>query len=201
MFNDKKLMMIVIGGSMAGCLAPSPDDGGETARTEAVTSAPDSVRDDALLYRNAISRTELRQQLQLQLQRFPGGVQIAENEVAYQDGAFVMTFALPEQANQPQATADCPSGWFCFYDHASFGYPRGKLSDRGWQDLSQFGWSDRTESVHNNTTTRVEFDNHFDFGNPANGHTFDELNIFGANAHTTLSTVSRPNTADHVFRF
>jgi hypothetical protein len=121
-------------------------------------------------------------------------MQIAENEIAYDGGAFVMTFALPEQAITPLATADCPSGWFCFYDQASFGYPRGKLSDHGWQDLAPFGWSDRTE-------TRVEFDNHVDFGNPANGPTFDELNIFGANAHTALSTVSRPNTADHVFRF
>jgi hypothetical protein len=200
MFEYKKLMMIVIGASMAGCLAP-PDEGGETAGTEALASAPGDIHDDALLHRNATSRAELRQQVQLQLQLFPGGVQIDENEVAYQGGAFVMTFALPEQAIRPRATADCPSGWFCFYDHANFGYPRGKLSDHGWQDLGPFGWSDRTESVHNNTTTRVEFDNHVDFGDPANGHTFDELDIFGADAHTTLSTVSRPNTADHVFRF
>lgn len=195
----QKLMMIVIGGSMAGCLAESMDEDVEIARTEPLAGAPDDMRDDALLHRDAISRAELQQQIQLQLQRFPDGMQIAENEVAYDGGAFVMTFALPEQAIAPRAAPDCPAGWFCFYDHPNFGYPRGKLSDRGWQDLASFGWSDRIESVHNNTSTAVEFINHFDFGDPANGHTFDFV-IFTVNAHTALSTVSVLNAADHVRR-
>lgn len=47
-----------------------------------------------------------------------------------------------------QAVADCPAGWFCFYDKPNYGGHRGKLSACGYQDLAAFGWKNRIESVY-----------------------------------------------------
>jgi hypothetical protein len=49
---------------------------------------------------------ELRQQIELQLRTVPGGRQIAPNEVAYDGGRFVVTFAYP--GTTPLAAPDCP---------------------------------------------------------------------------------------------
>ncbi|MEV6690357.1 hypothetical protein AB0M35_02605 [Micromonospora sp. NPDC051196] len=48
------------------------------------------------------------------------------------------------------AAADCPRGWFCFYDLPNFGYPRGQLSSCGWQSLSTWSWQFRVDSAHFN---------------------------------------------------
>lgn len=77
----------------------------------------------------------------------PGGKQINATEISYGDGAFVVT-VVPQPGTL--GAPDCPSGWFCFYDVINYGYPRGKLSDCGWQDLGWWGWRNRTESVHYN---------------------------------------------------
>jgi hypothetical protein len=58
------------------------------------------------------------------------------------------------------ALPDCPSGWFCFYDGTNFNYPRGRLSDCGWQDLGRYGWSDRTSSIDNSTGSTIDYENH-----------------------------------------
>src|SRR3954469_7012343 len=78
------------------------------------------------------------------LTEHPGGVQTGPADITYGDGRFVVTVARPFRS---LSGADCPSGWFCFYDHTGFGYPRGRLSDCGWQDLGTWGWRNRTESV------------------------------------------------------
>ncbi|KXK59350.1 hypothetical protein AWW66_24720 [Micromonospora rosaria] len=46
--------------------------------------------------------------------------------------------------------ADCPAGWFCFYEWPNYGYPRGRLSDCGRQNLADWQWHFRTESAHHN---------------------------------------------------
>src|SRR6266511_3440126 len=83
----------------------------------------------------------------------PGGRQINATEIAYGNGELIVTI-VPEAGIL--GVADCPTGWFCFYDYVNFGYPRGKLSDCGWQDLGNWGWRDRTESVHYNTASGSE---------------------------------------------
>lgn len=97
----------------------------------------------------ARSRQELQQQIDSHLTRFPGGVQINENEISYADGTFIMTFAKPGMLSDSQAAPDndCTFNWYCFYDGTNYTYPRGRLSSCGWQDLFDFGWHDRTESV------------------------------------------------------
>lgn len=100
----------------------------------------------------ARTKEELQAQIDAHLKRAPGGKQINENEISYGDGRFVVTFALPGQDSgtdhRKLNASDCnTTGWYCFYDGINFTYPRGRLSDCGWQDLDDFGWSDRTESV------------------------------------------------------
>jgi hypothetical protein len=147
-----------------------------------------------LLTKQAASAAELQAQVDLQLSVAPGGKQTAPNEVTYADGRFVVTFTKPGQV-QPLA-ADCPGGWFCFYEHANFGYPRGRLSDQGWQDLATFSWHDRTDSVHNNSNTAVDFDNH-----TVGGHENDVflfcVPAFGRDA----DVAPHRNRADHVYRY
>lgn len=127
------------------------------------------------------------------LAAYPGGVQINATDIAY--GILIVSVA-PEPGIL--ATPDCPSGWFCFYDDINFGYPRGKLSSCGWQDLAWWGWHDRTESVHYNMSSgSVWFINH------ASGttHTNDVLLFQVSTAVRTDADVSPyRNMADHVYR-
>jgi hypothetical protein len=95
------------------------------------------------------------------LAKHPGGTVLNDNEISYADGRFVVTLVKPPTAN---AIADCPAGWFCFYDRTAYGYPRGRLSDCGWQSLITYGWQDRVESVYYNLPRgSVEFR---DYGTP-----------------------------------
>ncbi|WFE33948.1 hypothetical protein [Micromonospora sp. WMMD975] len=77
----------------------------------------------------------------------PGGVPVGANEISYGDGALLVTLRAPAGT---YATADCPLGWYCFYDRPDFGYPRGKLSDCGRQNLATWQWQFRVASAHYN---------------------------------------------------
>jgi hypothetical protein len=86
------------------------------------------------------------------LANHPGGRQINATEIAYGDGDgdFIVTVVRPVGT---LAGPDCPSGWFCFYEYTFYRYPRGKLSDCGLQDLREWSWRNRTESVHYNMSS------------------------------------------------
>jgi hypothetical protein len=85
----------------------------------------------------------------------PGGVPLNDNEISYAGGRLVVTLARPANT---LAGADCPSGWFCFYERPDFGYPRGQLSSCGTQDLANWNWQYRVESAHyNHSSGRVVF--------------------------------------------
>jgi hypothetical protein len=130
------------------------------------------------------------------LLRYPGGTRINATEISYGGGVFIVTVT---RASGIQASPDCPSGWFCFYDDINYGYPRGKLSSCGWQDLAWWSWHDRTESVHYNLATgSVSFINHA----PGTGHGSDTRLFDVSSGASTLSDVSPyRNMADHVYRF
>ncbi|MFG1650822.1 peptidase inhibitor family I36 protein [Micromonospora sp. NPDC049275] len=77
----------------------------------------------------------------------PGGKAISDNEISYDGGAFVVTLRRPIGT---LVAADCPSGWYCFYEWPNYGYPRGRLSDCGRQSLATWNWQFRVESAHYN---------------------------------------------------
>lgn len=81
------------------------------------------------------------------LSTHPGGAMLNDNEVSYQGGEFVVTLRGPIGT---QGTADCPAGWYCFYESPNFGYPRGRLADCGRQGLFTWSWQYRVESAHYN---------------------------------------------------
>ncbi|WP_040392747.1 peptidase inhibitor family I36 protein [Catelliglobosispora koreensis] len=140
---------------------------------------------------------DLQAKIDAHLARYPGGTQISDTEVAYAGGTFVITFAAPEVS--VNGVADCPSGWFCFYEHTNFGYPRGKLSSCGWQDLAWWGWHDRTEAVHfNQSGGSVVFISHV--GPP--DHSYDYGLFSVSTGRRTISDVyPYRNMADHVYRY
>lgn len=144
--------------------------------------------------------SSVQAQINAHLRAYPGGVQTGPAEISYDNGAFVMTFIRPDAGPGTAATADCPGGWFCFYDRVDFGYPRGKLSDCGWQDLARWGWQNRTESVHyNKSSGSVAFINHAD---GVSHHVYD-VNVFGVGTdpRTIADVTPYRNTADHVNRY
>ncbi len=145
----------------------------------------------------APSTTPVQAQINAHLAAYPGGTQINATEISYADGKFIITF-VPAGGVSPNA-ADCPSGWFCFYDQVNFGYPRGKLSDCGWQDLAWWGWQDRTESAHFNLPAgSVSFINH----GATPDHSFDAT-VFSVSTSVPTDNDVAPyrNVADHVYRF
>ena len=171
--------------------------GAGAVAANAAAAAQDATWAKAFLGEQATSSAQLQKQIDTQLRIAPGGTQTAANEVTYDNGKFVVTFALPGRA-KAFAVEDCPNGWFCFYDHTGYGYPRGKLSDCYWQDLGAYGWSDRTESSSNGASDDVWYINHDDGGNPANGHGGDEWLWYDMPAFAK-GNVPNPNQADHVY--
>jgi hypothetical protein len=124
----------------------------------------------------------------------PGGHQIGATEVEYGNGAFIVT-VVPSTPRIAAAAPDCPAGWFCFYDGANFGYPRGKLSDCGWQDLGTWGWRNRTDSVQYNLSTgSVVFINE-------TGATDTSLFSVGTTKRTIADVSPNRNQADYVYRY
>ncbi|MGN9808195.1 hypothetical protein ACTMSW_02390 [Micromonospora sp. BQ11] len=92
-------------------------------------------------------RAAARQELARFLAAHPGGTVLNDNEVSYHGGALVVTLRAPVGT---YGFADCPWGWFCFYEWPNYGYPRGKLSSCGWQNLATWQWQFRVESAHYN---------------------------------------------------
>ncbi|MEU4569448.1 hypothetical protein [Micromonospora sp. NPDC023956] len=88
----------------------------------------------------------LDQEMRSYLAWHPGGTPINADEISYDGGAFVVTLRRPVGTYG----ADCPSGWFCFYDWPYYGYPRGRLSSCGKQNLANWGWQYRAASAHYN---------------------------------------------------
>ncbi|GIJ19820.1 hypothetical protein [Micromonospora lutea] len=93
------------------------------------------------------ARVAVREELTRYLAAHPGGTVLNDNEISYQGGEVIVTLDAPVGT---YGVADCPSGWFCFYEWPHYGYPRGKLSSCGWQNLSNWSWQFRVESAHYN---------------------------------------------------
>ncbi|GIJ33240.1 peptidase inhibitor family I36 protein [Micromonospora sediminimaris] len=92
-------------------------------------------------------RTAMRTEVARYLAAHPGGTVLNDNEISYRGGELIVTLDAPVGT---YGVADCPSGWFCFYEWPNYGYPRGKLSSCGWQNLSTWSWQFRVESAHYN---------------------------------------------------
>jgi len=128
-------------------------------------------------------------QINAQLAAYPGGIQINATEVSYGGGRFVITFARSGGATT-LATADCPSGWYCFYDGVNYTYPRGRLSDCGYQDLGTWGWRNRVDSAYYNLSR----------GSTAFVENSGLVLFVVSTVVRGLPKVAYPNQADYVMR-
>jgi hypothetical protein len=140
-------------------------------------------------------------QIDRQLLQVSGGEEISRHEVSYSDGNFVVGFSDP--GHRDTSATDCPRGWICFYERRGYGWPRARLTACGWTDLGWWEWNDRVESVRNNTGSALEFINHDDHFNPADGHRFDKR-LFRMIPYQQLTavpgTAKPPDQADYVIR-
>lgn len=104
---------------------------------------------------------DLQQQIDVVLEQAPGGQQISENQVAWQDETVILT--IPRVAGQAAHGADepvttlgtpnCPYTWTCLYEHANYNGRRLQFSACGYiQDLGAYGFRDKATSWHNNQT-------------------------------------------------
>jgi hypothetical protein len=93
------------------------------------------------------TRADRQREVTAYLAAHPGGTVVNDNEISYQGGRFVVNL---RRTARTDGTADCPWGWYCFYEWPDFGYPRGRLSSCGWQNLATWSWQYRVESAHYN---------------------------------------------------
>jgi hypothetical protein len=128
----------------------------------------------------------------------PGGRPLNAYEISYGRGALVVDVA-PGPGAHTSSVADCPAGWFCFYEHTGYGYPRGRLSSCGWQDLATWGWQDRIASAYDSQSSgSVSFINH----TPGASHATDQTIFSISVLHRGIPDV-RPyrDMADYVYRY
>lgn len=119
------------------------------------------------------SAGSLQQQIDQQLAKIPGGVQVSDNAVAYKNGTVVIVFPSPGERTapvglgsnvrptasklsslSPQAlTSDlygCPYGasarWYCFYTNENFGGRRLQFQDTTQDLASNWGFDNQTTS-------------------------------------------------------
>ncbi|WP_018352462.1 peptidase inhibitor family I36 protein [Longispora albida] len=174
------------------------------------TAAKPTRAQQELLSRVPASAAVLQKQIDLQLSLYPGGKQTSANEVSYDGGNFVITFAKPAttQPSLLSGKGDCPDGWFCFWDYEYYGGAMGKLSSYGAQDLWRYGWSDRIESAWNRTNTVVRFYNHTTGSHSEYAiSSYDQylFMVFPGDYDTSVKYLadgedSERNKADHVYR-
>jgi Peptidase inhibitor family I36 len=98
----------------------------------------------------------LQDQIDAQLLLAPGGKQIGQNQIAWRDGAVIMTFSeSPMTVLSPR----CPDGWTCFFEHRDWGGRMLQFRDCGiWQFFSDYGFRNQTSSWHNRLNQFVYVD-------------------------------------------
>ncbi|QFU88304.1 hypothetical protein [Amycolatopsis sp. YIM 10] len=106
--------------------------------------------------------TSVQAEIATVLEKTAGGVQISPNQVAWRDGKVILTIPLPGEptarvAGEPVvslATKNCAYTWTCLYEHRDYGGRRLSFQECGGiQDLSDYDFSDKTTSYHNNQTS------------------------------------------------
>lgn len=120
-------------------------------------------------------------QMQELLEEFPDATQIDDHSIGWDNGKVVLV--LPENDADPLSAEDhgsepspvaslnaalqnahgCPSGWYCVYLDANWVGRRLQFSDCTRNDLSNFGFRDKTSSWVNNGSLTVQVKNDVSF--------------------------------------
>ncbi|MFJ6798223.1 hypothetical protein [Streptomyces sp. NPDC091268] len=139
----------------AGVLATLTLSGTSSARSTADASLQAQAARAGL---SGSEAAELGARIDRQLALVPGGKRIGLNQAAWRGGKAVMTWPLPGEAkaravDEPSValgSPNCAYGWTCLYEHANFDGRRLTWSDCAFENLADWGFSDKTTSWHNN---------------------------------------------------
>jgi hypothetical protein len=132
----------------------------------------------------------LQERIDLHLNQYPGGKQISANQISYDGGEAVMTFAMSGEV----LAAVCPSGYVCLYTERSFAGDHLDLNTCSWYDLAWRNWQDKTKSVRNARSGTVAFDNH----GSVPSHASDTW-LFTINAGASAASLgAHEGKADHI---
>lgn len=108
-------------------------------------------------------------QMQELLEQFPKASQVDQRSISWSNGTVMLV--LPDvNASADEAVAGfdpttaaavkgCPSGWYCVYEDAGWGGRRLQFSLCQRNDLSDYGFRDKTSSWVNNGPHRVQVKN------------------------------------------
>lgn len=124
------------------------------------------------------STSPLKAQIQELLAQLPGSTQVDEHSISWDNGKVMLILpdvettdevsiigsgpsSIEELSQSPLAAAvhGCPSGWYCVYEHRGWGGRRLQFSDCSRNDLSNFGFRDKTSSWVNNGSRRIQVRN------------------------------------------
>jgi hypothetical protein len=115
-------------------------------------------------------------EMQALLDEFPEATQVDDRTISWDDGKVMLVLpedpsaapppdsetaeaapvAVLSQALTGSAAHNCPSGWYCVYEHASWGGRRLQFSDCSRNDLANYGFRDKTTSWVNNGSRRIQ---------------------------------------------
>lgn len=124
------------------------------------TPAVGSPQPDAAGSLTKSESQQLQGRMAEQLRRHPGGKAIGTNEIAYENGAVIVTLPLKEGAALGPAGAagvpNCDLGSVCLYEHDNFNGVRVSYTACGFYNLGDRGFMDKMTSWHNNQTGGVQ---------------------------------------------
>lgn len=108
----------------------------------------------------------LQAEMQEMLAEFPEATQVDKHTLSWEGGKVLMVLPGPDEGAETRMSATwhgCPSGWYCVYQHANWGGARLQFSDCTRNDLSTYGFRDKTSSWVNNGPLRVQVKNDLSF--------------------------------------
>jgi len=121
--------------------------------------------------------SSVEDQMQKLLEEFPEATRIDDHSIGWDHGKVVLVLpadnageaSAEDRGSEPSAVAGssavlavvhgCPSGWYCVYENSNWGGRRLQFSDCTRNDLSDFGFRDKTSSWVNNGSHRVQVKN------------------------------------------
>ncbi|MDR6596376.1 hypothetical protein ACFFSW_27015 [Saccharothrix longispora] len=140
----------------------------------------------------------LREAVDAQLRLTPGGTRTAADEVSWHGGKVVMTWRPPADGGVVPLVTCRSEGW-CFHEHSDFneGSSSGRtlwFQDCNWQDLADWGFSDKTSSWQNRSGNTIKVINH---ASGKTGHGSDGTLFRMSPKSSARSIGSNNDKADH----
>ncbi|MFI7662789.1 hypothetical protein ACIBTW_28320 [Micromonospora parva] len=148
---------------IVGAVATGLATFGLVASSAAVSGAPPKESAPAFEL-SAADKVTMQGLLDAQLKNSVGGKQIGVNQIAYDNGATILTLPLPGERQArtvdgpvlPLGTPNCEFEYACLYDGTNFDSLMLSRAACGEINLSSLGLANRVSSIHNNQTNNTQ---------------------------------------------